>query len=471
MAAKVPKKKKKPATTARSQELEAAVLANPHADAPRLVYADWLQSQGDPRGELATLQHGLTTAKGAAWAKLKSRERALLDEHAAAFYGPLVKWPRARLTGVEWRSGFVDGIRCDDFHDETTVGRFIAEHPSARFIRVLDGVDVPGAVPPLLEVLRTHVARLDEVLAHPRLKTLESEFEALQLPKGFTHPALERLVIDDSEEAVKVLGRAKLPKLKSLRLSMRADDVERVAAAVSAISCAEVSLLADGMFDDVSLLELGKAQSRITELALRHGVDFAGARFPKVKRIVVDSGEGDGEYFAALHEALPALEEVDLRFPSDRVRFFRAFVTSAAAKRVKKFRARVSKPAAGLALTEGSWDSLEHLELSFDTTFSLEYLKAAELLKEKCWANVKSLSLEPGAFGIAAKAPIANALETLRATVDRPTSDWKKTLGPFKKLKKLILDGPRQLTPEDLLELGTIHDDLGIELEWAPRVA
>ena len=33
-----------------------AIRVNPTDDAPRLVYADWLDDQGDPRGELIRVQ-------------------------------------------------------------------------------------------------------------------------------------------------------------------------------------------------------------------------------------------------------------------------------------------------------------------------------------------------------------------------------------------------------------------------------
>src|SRR5437763_13066136 len=36
-------------------ELVAAIHADPDSDAPRLVYADWLQSLGDPLGEYIAL--------------------------------------------------------------------------------------------------------------------------------------------------------------------------------------------------------------------------------------------------------------------------------------------------------------------------------------------------------------------------------------------------------------------------------
>lgn len=463
-------KKKKPAKSERSDELEAAVLADPSAEAPRLVYADWLQSQGDPRGELATVQHALQTAKGVAWAKLKAQERTLLDEHAAALYGPLVKWKRGRLTGVDWRCGFVDGLRGDDFKDEDTARQFIAEHPSARFIRVVDDVDVGNAVPPCLEVLRTYGSRMDAVLKHPGLRVLESSLEGLQLPKNFTHPTLERLVVEDATRALPVLARAKLPALKYLGLGLRTRDVAAVTKALTRVKCDELALTADAFLEELPLAGLSGLAARITQLGIRHTVDFSNVEFPRLRTLIVESGEGDGEVFAALHAALPALEAVELRYPTDRVRFFRAFVTSAAAKKVKSFRVQVSKPAAGLALTEGTWDSLTHLDLSFDTTFSLQFLKAEELLAAKCWANLKSLRLAPGAVGLLTKAPLASSLETLTLHVDRPSSAWKQALAPLKKLKTLVLEGPRQLEPADLLELGVL-EALGIELVWAPRVA
>jgi uncharacterized protein (TIGR02996 family) len=42
-----------------AERLLAAIHAAPDDDAPRLVYADWLQSRGDPRGELIALQCAL----------------------------------------------------------------------------------------------------------------------------------------------------------------------------------------------------------------------------------------------------------------------------------------------------------------------------------------------------------------------------------------------------------------------------
>ena len=34
----------------------AAILATPDDDSPRLIYADWLEERGDPRGELLRVE-------------------------------------------------------------------------------------------------------------------------------------------------------------------------------------------------------------------------------------------------------------------------------------------------------------------------------------------------------------------------------------------------------------------------------
>ena len=41
----------------------AAIRANPGDEAPRLVYADWLEERGDPRGEYLRLEHQLNQVR------------------------------------------------------------------------------------------------------------------------------------------------------------------------------------------------------------------------------------------------------------------------------------------------------------------------------------------------------------------------------------------------------------------------
>ena len=68
-----------------------AIREAPEDDTPRLVYADWLQERGDPRGELIAVQcalHGLSPADPRR-AKLEGREEELLDAHEARWRAEL----------------------------------------------------------------------------------------------------------------------------------------------------------------------------------------------------------------------------------------------------------------------------------------------------------------------------------------------------------------------------------------------
>ncbi|MEO8549142.1 MAG: TIGR02996 domain-containing protein, partial [Kofleriaceae bacterium] len=83
--------------------LRDAVYADPAADEPRLIYADALQSRGDPRGELIALQ----VARAADQRHVPTqRERVLVARIADACAGPLAPC----LDGFVLARGFV--VRC-----------------------------------------------------------------------------------------------------------------------------------------------------------------------------------------------------------------------------------------------------------------------------------------------------------------------------------------------------------------------
>src|SRR5579862_9776635 len=80
-----------------------AILDNPDDDAPRLVFADWLDERGDPRGELLRIQCRL-----AAWepdlerrTALQRREQQLIAAHQDTWLGSLGR----DCTHVEFRRG------------------------------------------------------------------------------------------------------------------------------------------------------------------------------------------------------------------------------------------------------------------------------------------------------------------------------------------------------------------------------
>lgn len=65
------------------REFLAAIVAHPHDWAPRLVFADWLEERGDPRGEMIRLLEELTRPKCTYRNRKEARLRELMNEGVA----------------------------------------------------------------------------------------------------------------------------------------------------------------------------------------------------------------------------------------------------------------------------------------------------------------------------------------------------------------------------------------------------
>jgi uncharacterized protein (TIGR02996 family) len=93
--------------------LLAAVLEFPEQDAPRLIYADWLDEHGDaPRAEFIRVSCELewrpySERRTAHYRELLVRFRTLITAHRAAWVAPLTTEP----TWVLFRRGFVEWAR------------------------------------------------------------------------------------------------------------------------------------------------------------------------------------------------------------------------------------------------------------------------------------------------------------------------------------------------------------------------
>src|SRR5262245_11210901 len=89
-----------------------SILASPDDDAPRLVYADWLDENGDPnRAEFIRLQIRLarSPAGDPDFAELKARADDLGRTHHVEWLNQLPYWP-----GVHWEifdRGFISAAR------------------------------------------------------------------------------------------------------------------------------------------------------------------------------------------------------------------------------------------------------------------------------------------------------------------------------------------------------------------------
>jgi uncharacterized protein (TIGR02996 family) len=239
-------------------ELERQIIEEPTDPGRCLVYADWLQSQGHPRGELGVLQHA--RANRPADVDLAKAEQKLFEEH------PELAPPRLRevvrrqrrtgpaddLPAVTWENGFIVAARLarGPGRPTMTVREMVAEllaHPAARFLRelrigglgpdehdyadvieeilrglpstlrVLSLVDLPPGSPQLVFANLADVTPLlaaTPLLEELRLAGNHVQLHTLELPK------LRRLAVATSDPAVlATLAMADLPALEALELS------------------------------------------------------------------------------------------------------------------------------------------------------------------------------------------------------------------------------------------------------------
>jgi uncharacterized protein (TIGR02996 family) len=212
---------------ARHPELEAKLIDNPADAEARLVYADFLQSNGDPRGELIVLQHRGGDAA------------AYITAHTAELLGPLGlftrTWDHEPTNAFDWHLGFIktalvgyesntdrpdadDGDDLDDLESgATNADRAVAallSHPSGMLLEQLtvrmNMLDDGMYFDPVLKAIAQHGA--------PALRTLRlGEFQQAG-PGGVDNGY-------DYENSWAGFGNAtglwdKLPRLETLRIQM-----------------------------------------------------------------------------------------------------------------------------------------------------------------------------------------------------------------------------------------------------------
>jgi uncharacterized protein (TIGR02996 family) len=109
--------------------LEAAIIENPDDPAGYLVYADWLQTHGDPRGELIVVAH---------------RKGEVTDEQKTTLLGPFAE-TRPETFELEWQHGVIKsatigwelfGGESEDDPCDAQLAAFLAL-PAARFLQKL----------------------------------------------------------------------------------------------------------------------------------------------------------------------------------------------------------------------------------------------------------------------------------------------------------------------------------------------
>jgi len=259
------------ADAARHAELLSAVLADPAADEPRLVFADWLSERGDPRGEFIALQceafripYGTQVERAAA---IHEKERELHRRYAAR-WTPFLRGLKPRPKYLFSR-GFLGWIALKDQPAlEAAVAAALASEPITSM--KIDYIRDLGAI-----------AR---VLAGP----------------GFGRVSTLELVAYNVEaRLLEVVAAAPLSRVRVLALEHFAEDERaRLLARSPNLGAVEVLSLAYGAITDEGVRALCAAVSlpRLVELNLSHNA-------------ITDAGA------AALGEArgLPSLARLNLR--------------------------------------------------------------------------------------------------------------------------------------------------------------
>ncbi|MBW2736474.1 MAG: TIGR02996 domain-containing protein [Deltaproteobacteria bacterium] len=235
------------------KKIEAQIIAKPDDVERYLVYGDWLEGRGDPRGELIALQYARLQAPQDT--RIKAAEAKLIGEQRGVFLGGLQE--HLDCFYLHWHLGFVQSARMfrgpslhhDERGDEAAalLSRFL-RHPSCRFLRSFSLGQFPwtrhaedlctkllnaivDARPPVLRSLfvfdheqhwwqeRTDLAQLLDTL--PTLEDLNLSGRFV-LGEGPNLSGLRQLTLDlsaeDLAESLNTLGREGAPGLEELAL-------------------------------------------------------------------------------------------------------------------------------------------------------------------------------------------------------------------------------------------------------------
>jgi len=259
---------------ARNPDLEKAIAANPSDRDAYAVFADWLMEQGDPRGELISLQLG----------NKEKQAQKLIEKHADYFLGPLVEhqkvhdegynnsrshlrtpaqeaeWQKTQKQAFLWRNGFIHRVRLshDSYSDSEWKGNTVdvldqvLRHPSGRYVvefafqsngdpnenDLQDLIDLLGKKAPPTTRKITFGDNVDQISWHhtgdlgklwkgvPNLRVLEIESGEFDVGK-MVAPALERAIFLTgglSKACGKHIAAAAMPKIKHLEIYYGSDN-------------------------------------------------------------------------------------------------------------------------------------------------------------------------------------------------------------------------------------------------------
>ena len=321
--------------------LEAEIARDLEARDPYVIYADWLQDHGDPRGTLIALQAACEErVDDTRWdEKVRTLDpwTVLAGKPVAAAQDLLARFP-IRLGGdlepgdqVEWHCGYWRRLHVEPapmkqspFKLQTRLTSALS-HESARFLRTLSigadyGLPVAERLPELPVTLRTlhlgagvrsAVSSLDPIeplwpLAR-KLETIVLQGRSLKLARAFEAPALRslELVTDDLDaQTPRSIAESELPGLETL-IAWLGGSGHR------AIGPADVRVLARATLP--GLRDLGLVNCQFADEALEAVIEAPW--FPQLRVLDLSRGRLSEHGVAILErvrDRLPELQYLDV---------------------------------------------------------------------------------------------------------------------------------------------------------------
>lgn len=296
-----------------NDELESIIRADPHDPAGWLIYGDWLEAEGDPRGELVAVQARLARDPGNP--ELMEAQRAIFKKNAPMLLAGLDAYltpdpePLFRLS---WEFGFIwtANVRANGHSLEQFCAglRALLTHPSAQFLHALTvgtPPDASSAWSTVLGILREHAPR------SLRMLYLGTTTSSAPLPRpafgavgdvSVLWPRLPDLEVLTISGGVMQVGRIDLPKLRELSIETSALQRETLAA------------LGATTWPHLERLELWFGDRRCTCAVADLAPIFEASGFPKLRKLGLRNCSFVDRICHALREARigPQLHTLDL---------------------------------------------------------------------------------------------------------------------------------------------------------------
>ena len=298
-------------TSSSDEALIADIVAEPDDDRPRLVYADFLQQRGDPRGELIAIQCALELARAAdedaKAAKLSSASRKLLDAHELLWVAPARSiLPRA----MRFRRGFIEHAALDHPDELVKVMPRLRRHaPLLRAVDIQRGLAAIGdpALAAIDEVVAHNVIELGDVHALALAAEHSSLRQLTSAGTGLTDATLVALV-------ELPLRLAKLELSLERRPTRRMPILERLAAAPARQHLRVLRIRNPASLDDVAAIL--PALPRLETLVVTNGAPTATSvqalaeAAPQLIGLELESREGNDPHGVDLRSLVGAMPQL-----------------------------------------------------------------------------------------------------------------------------------------------------------------